>query len=724
MLFVGKEFSLYYSDVDDTLDSGTLTWNPLIDNNKPATSSSASTLTLTAANGSNGGKNASKEEQLQWERKRTSVWGITEFQLLNGRLVYPANGSIFLTNDSTNAPSPPVELQARLCFGAARLNATMCPANPDLVAFVGECDLWVQHVVTGQEVRLTRTHRGGGSLANDPISSGLPSYVMQEEFNRFTGFWWRPVKRDGRYYILYEEVDESEVPLLKFPHSGSSSGDVEEFRFPAAGSVNAVSTIKVVSFALKENSAEIVDVKLKELREPLRERFDWAEYLVRMGWTPGGEHVWAQLLDRRQKKLELVLMPFERSFADVDETMMMSIDGDKQLNGHNGSFASGGPVQVIHRISAADSDSWVRVNDILKFIPSRDNDDNELDFIWANEETGYRHLYHVTVLINKHNDDDNNEFPTVKRKVALTSGSWSVLDSGLEYDPKRRLVYFRGLRESPLEKHFYVVSLDQPLNVKRLTHPGYSHSVCMSEDCSAYVSVFSSITDAPAARVFRVAHDDDSADGVNATALGWVVEPRDLRDYYRPPELFSHRIRRSDDVHEGGSDEKVEIHGMIFKPPNFDASKKYPVVVSVYGGPEVQVVSNSFKGVRQMRNHLLASQGYCVVCIDSRGSVNRGAAFEEHLKLRMGQVEMKDQVEVLTWLDRTVGYLDMKRVAVHGWSYGGYLSLMGLVQFPGIFKVFTLPSSCIVARWHVSRPEIGKSGNFLKVSGLRKKFLA
>ena len=93
------------------------------------------------------------------------------------------------------------------------------------------------------------------------------------------------------------------------------------------------------------------------------------------------------------------------------------------------------------------------------------------------------------------------------------------------------------------------------------------------------------------------------------------------------------------------------------------------------------------QGCRQIRNHLLASQGYCVVCVDSRGSQNRGTAFEAHLRLRMGQVEMRDQVEMLQWLAGVTGYLDMSRVAVHGWSYGGYLSLMGIVQFPHVFKV-------------------------------------
>lgn len=84
---------------------------------------------------------------------------------------------------------------------------------------------------------------------------------------------------------------------------------------------------------------------------------------------------------------------------------------------------------------------------------------------------------------------------------------------------------------------------------------------------------------------------------------------------------------------------------------------------------------------------MLAAQGYCVVAIDSRGSQHRGLRFESHLKGRMGTVELSDQVEMLQWLAENLGYIDMDRVAIHGWSYGGYLTLMGLAQYPHIFKI-------------------------------------
>lgn len=93
------------------------------------------------------------------------------------------------------------------------------------------------------------------------------------------------------------------------------------------------------------------------------------------------------------------------------------------------------------------------------------------------------------------------------------------------------------------------------------------------------------------------------------------------------------------------------------------------------------------QGMRQLRMHMLAASGYCVVSIDSRGSRHRGHAFESHLFRRMGKVELADQVEMLRLLCLELNYIDMERIAIHGWSYGGYLSLMGLIQYPGVFKL-------------------------------------
>lgn len=145
---------------------------------------------------------------------------------------------------------------------------------------------------------------------------------------------------------------------------------------------------------------------------------------------------------------------------------------------------------------------------------------------------------------------------------------------------------------------------------------------------------------------------------------------------YQEPELFSHTISSGH-----------MVFGLVFKPARLEPQHRYPTVLTIYGGPEVQLVTNSFKGMRHLRQHLLASENYVVVVLDCRGSRHRGIDFESHIKGRMGTVEIADHVEVLQWLAQEKEYIDLSRVAIHGWSYGGYLSLMGLAQRPDIFKV-------------------------------------
>ena len=169
----------------------------------------------------------SKEEQLQWERKRLVTSGITSYELHHesGRLIFPAGGSMFQCMDPGNhiVNLQPIQLETNC--GGARLNCQICPNFSELVAFVSNSDVWVAHTESGKtiqlnrasfcsililagmvicptflgnEQRLTWVHTNKNSLAADPLSAGIPSYVIQEEFCRFQGFWWQPVMT-GKY---------------------------------------------------------------------------------------------------------------------------------------------------------------------------------------------------------------------------------------------------------------------------------------------------------------------------------------------------------------------------------------------------------------------------------------------------------------------------------------------------------------------------------------------
>lgn len=618
----------------------------------------------------------SKEEQLMWERKKVSTWGITSYDihLPSGRIIFPAGGSLYYCVDNANSQGSvfPYEIQTKTV--GARLNATMCPHNPDLVAFVNNGDLWLVNLETRQEERLTYCHNAGAErVSEDPLSAGLPSYVMQEEFSRYSGFWWRPEtstsKQARSYSLLYEELDEKAVEIVRIlgfsTNSSDTKPDVEEFRYPRADSPNPNSTLKIINFTIGLNK-EILDCCHFELGTSLKTLFPWFEYLVRVGWTPDGQNIWVQLLDRSQQRLELVLIPKNHfvscAFPKLGET-----------NGAD-SCREQAPVQVI---TVEQSDSWVNVHDVLLFLPH--SDQNQIKFLWASEETGYRHLSVVVAAVYRGGRDtsppDSALQPRIVSRLQLTLGDWEVLNKQVWFDEEHELVYFHGLADTVLEPHLYVVSMRRPGEIRRLTEPGFSHAVEMGQNCSILATVFSSVNSLPGCQVFAINQTDNTVEGINLQSLGWLLRPASPDKDFPPPELFSHILETGE-----------KLYGLLYKP-KLVAGMKYPVMLNVYGGPELQLVSNNFKGLRELRSHLLASQGYVVVCIDNRGSLHRGVAWEAYLRGKLGQVELHDQVEVLHWLARVTGYIDLSRVAIHGWSYGGYLSLMALIQYPQEFKL-------------------------------------
>ncbi|KAK0098423.1 hypothetical protein PV326_008526 [Microctonus aethiopoides] len=655
----GWETTLLYVDIgqNDQFSGFKLHWQPVIEANFQSVSSA---------------NRLSKEEQLLWERKRLTTWGITSYEihLESGKLVFPAASSLYQCVDTGFVPGPLFPSELRISALGAKLCPQICPWNSALVAHTCAGDLYLSHSITGSSVRLTHARKGGKSLIEDPLTAGTPSYVMQEEFTRYIGYWWQPKCTDGIYRIVYEEVDESNVKIFCFPSSTLNSGEVDEFRFPRAGASNATSNLKMVQFKLTD-ALQITDIVILELQYPLSLMFPWMEYLVRVGWTPDAQNVWVQLLDRKQQRLELVLLSVDYFCAPPPNT----------YSPKNHYIPSWDGVQVIY---SEKSTIWINVNDLLYFLPS--DDPTEVKFLWGSEESKYMHLYLIVSSITGRCNGIEDPLdpldsvylqPRIISKLAITQGDWPVLGRKLWVDETNSIVYFMGLKEGPLEQHAYAVSLRRPLEIRLLTRPGHSYnSIYLSKECTMMVAIYSSIKTLPTCQVFRISQTDWTVETLNLTPVGYLLEPASSETDLLAPSIYAHKISSGD-----------TIYSMVFKPHNFQHGVKYPTIVQVYGGPEVQLVSNTFKGMRHLRMHMLASQGYCGVQIDNRGSHYRGLLFESHIRRKMGTVELSDQVEVLKLLSDSLGYIDLSRVALHGWSYGGYLSLMGLIQYPEVFKL-------------------------------------
>jgi dipeptidyl-peptidase-4 len=188
------------------------------------------------------------------------------------------------------------------------------------------------------------------------------------------------------------------------------------------------------------------------------------------------------------------------------------------------------------------------------------------------------------------------------------------------------------------------------------------HDAVFAPDGSSFVDLFDSRTRAPSCVVRHL----------DGTPIWTIHTPPPIDLDLPPPEL-----------HEFTTRDGVKLHAALHRP----ATKgKAPVIVEVYGGPHLQLVTDSWRLTVDLRAQLLAAQGFVVLTVDNRGSARRGVAFEAAIARNMGEIEVQDQVEGLRWLDR-LGIADMTRVGIYGWSYGGYMTAMALVKAPDVFKV-------------------------------------
>ncbi|XP_016419501.1 dipeptidyl peptidase 9-like [Sinocyclocheilus rhinocerous] len=598
----------------------------------------------------------SREEELLRERKRLGVFGITsyDYHAQSGLFLFQASNSLFYCRDGgqngfiQGAPMKPVEIKTQ-CSGI-RMDPKISPGDPSFIAFINNNDLWVTNIETGEERRLTFCHKGLNNVKEDPKSAGVATFVIQEEFDRFTGYWWSPAAPEdadgGRtLQLLYEEVDESEVEVIHVPSPALEERKADVYRYPRTG--NHKHTL------LKQHK--------RYLNVPYLNLF-----------LPSA---WAVLLDRSQQKLQLVLLPPALFIAASVE--------DPQWEEHVEAMPEGVQPFIIYEEL---TDIWINVHDI--FYPFIQTTNDKISFLWVNEsQTGFCHLYRIASFFQPGCHQWSREYsPTeddfkcqIEEEVALTNGEWEVLarhGSKIWVNEETKLVYFQGTKDTPLEHHLYVVSYESPGEIVRLTKPGFSHSCSVSQNFDMFISHYSNVSTPPCVHVYRLTGSD--SDPLHKEPEFWasMMEATGCPADYVPPEIFSFPASSG-----------FRLYGMLYKPHNLKPGKKHPTILFVYGGPQVQLVNNSYKGVKYLRLNTLASLGYAVVVIDGRGSCQRGLKFEGALKNKMGQVEIEDQVEGLQYVAEKYKFIDTSRVAIHGWSYGGFLSLMGLIHRPNIFKV-------------------------------------
>ncbi|MEN1944783.1 S9 family peptidase [Luteimonas sp. MJ293] len=294
------------------------------------------------------------------------------------------------------------------------------------------------------------------------------------------------------------------------------------------------------------------------------------------------------------------------------------------------------------------ADTWVPLHDSLRFL-------KDGRILWSSERSGFQHLYVA--------EEDGSGLR------ALTSGDWAV-SSLLALDEEAGLAYFAGNPDAPLEMHINAVPLAGGEIVRLSQEPG-THAASFARNASVYVDSWSSVESLPQVDLRR-----------NDGSLIARLLENDPTDPQHPYAAFidAHLPVEFDTM--TAADGRSTLHYSLIKPAGFDPARTYPVVVHVYGGPVGRTVTNAWATRGDaLFNQYLAQRGYVVFSIDNRGTPGRGAEFVGALYRNQGTVEVEDQVHGVEWL-REQPWVDPARIGVHGWSNGGYMTLMLLAKAP------------------------------------------
>ena len=295
-------------------------------------------------------------------------------------------------------------------------------------------------------------------------------------------------------------------------------------------------------------------------------------------------------------------------------------------------------------IATQTSDAWVSLNNDFK--PLEDG-----TFIWSSQESGWRHLY-------LYGADGRQIRPITYGDYAIKSLNGVNVETGDVFFTAS----MRDGEEYPIEQQLFRASLNATVEPVAVTPGGGWWSASVNRTGTAYVGNYTDLTTPMRSGLYQ-------ADG---TFVRWIEENALNADHPFAPFVS----RRP--VTEFGT---LESHGEILvwqmsKPVDFDPSRTYPVVMEVYGGPSGGGVR---RGWQKPTTQLLTEAGYIVFRLDNRGEGDRSAAFKEALYLKMGQPEIEDQVLGAEYL-RSLPYVDDARIAMMGWSYGGFMSLMALTE--------------------------------------------
>ena len=354
------------------------------------------------------------------------------------------------------------------------------------------------------------------------------------------------------------------------------------------------------------------------------------KYLTNIAWSPDGQTIYIAELNRGQDTMKLVAYS--------------AITGEKKA-----------------LLFTETDEHYVEPQHPALFVPGHPE-----QFIWQSERDGYNHLYLY-----------NTKGELLKQ---LTKGEWVVL-SVEGFDEKGENLFYTATKPHPLSSYSYGTPLcmtNWKLNLKE------GESVCLNHEAIMVNGVHRAEV-SPSGRYIVDSYSSWDiprkiviTDTKRNKVVDTLLEAENPYAGYDMPEVERGQITAADG--------KTKLNYFLVKPLNMDSTKQYPAIVYVYGGPHAQLVTGSWMGGVSGWDIYMAQRGYAIFTVDSRGSANRGHAFETVIHRNLGVNEMADQVKGVEFL-KTKSFIDKDRIGVHGWSYGGFMTTNLMCSYPDIFKV-------------------------------------
>ncbi len=604
---------------------------------------------LTADQLAGGGDEALTPEELaRRERARSSSRGIASYEVSKDgtSLLVPVGSRLFVVEIASALAGKPVVKELKSTHGAA-IDARFSP-DASMVACVRGGAVWVTRVSDGAEAQVSPTAEGD-------VSFGEAEFVAQEEMDRSQGYWWSPDSKA----IAYQRTDVTGVEKFTIADPFDPAKPAKTWAYPRAGKKNAAVELWV---------AELEGVFENGASEPKATRVEWDHaaypYMAKVTWAKGAPLC---VLVQNRTQTEQVFYRVEEGTGEVKEILREKDEAWVNLH--------------------PSSPTWL---------------EDGKSFLWMTE---CREESPRTLLV-----DVDDQWMIRKRAITGELAEWG---------PVLGARSISGVN-SAADIVYTIDGLTQPMSLvsaRRLNSGNSPVDSSSGESRFVWARTSSAVVGTDGTTLVETVADMEGAQK-------WVV--RRVRPYKERPEDAKRRadaLKRDPDstpfnfsptlqldevgriasVAESppfvpkleltsvrvpgvydGDDARGPLSVMIVRPHDFDKSKKYPVLDFAYAGPHSKTVNAA------ARNYLLhqwfADQGFIVVCIDGRGTPDKGRAWERAIKNNLIDVALSDHCAALEELCKQYPEMDRSRIGVNGWSFGGYFAAMAVMRRPDVYK--------------------------------------